>query len=516
MMKKRSLLALVLGFGLAAATLILIEGTPSARAAGPWYVSSTGNNTTCDSWPTACTTIDGAHTKASSGDTINVAAGTYVENLYIGKDITLLGAGAGSTIVDGGNTGSTIRVYQYTSVTISGMTIRNGSGTLGAGGGIRAERDTTVQVSNATIYNNRATTDGGGMYLALNSVVTVTNSTIISNTAGTDGGGIYGDDPNGTLTIIDSTISENAAGRDGGGVYQNAGTLTIEGSDIISNTAQDNGGGIRKSYGSMSIGTTLIANNTAVDWGGGIHGTDSTVTIDDSTIRDNQVTAAGSYGGGLFSSADMTLTNVTVSGNTSLSDGGGIHSQHPMTLTNVTVSGNTSPNGGGIVHTSASYTMTLRNSSVVSNTTGGGGGPAGMRLYSWVVMENTIIANNEITNCGIGSGGSLTSLGYNLESADTCGLNATGDITDTNPLIGPLQDNGGTTVGIGEATLTHALLPKSPAINAGDPAFSPPPDTDQRGTGFPRVLYGRVDIGAYEVTLILDQYIYLPLVLRDN
>lgn len=515
MMKKRSLLALVLGFGLAAATLILIKGMPSARAASPWYVSPSGDNTTCLSWATACTTIDGAYNKASSGDTINVAAGTYVENLYIGKDITLLGAGAGSTIVDGGGADSTIRVDSYRSTTISGMTLRNGSASTG--GGLHVERDATVHISGTTVFDNQATSNGGGMYLALNSVVTVTNSTIISNTAGSDGGGIYGVAPNGTLIIIDSTISENAAGRDGGGVYQNAGTLTIEGSDIISNTAQDNGGGIRKSYGSMSIRTSLIAHNTAVDWGGGIiHGTDSTATIDDSTIRDNQVTAAGSYGGGIFNSADMTLTNATVSGNTSNQYGGGIHSQRTMTLTNVTVSGNTSPNGGGIFHTGTAYTMTLRNCTVVSNFISGGGGPGGIRLYGSVVMGNTIIANNEGANCAMGSGGSLTSLGYNLESADTCGLNATDDKTDTNPMLGSLQNNGGTTVGIGEAMLTHALLPRSPAINAGDPGFSPPPDTDQRGVGFPRVLYGCVDIGAYEVTLILDQHVYLPLVLRDN
>jgi hypothetical protein len=183
-----------------------------------------------------------------------------------------------------------------------------------------------------------------------------------------------------------------------------------------------------------------------------------------------------------------------------------------MTLTNVTVSGNTSGDGGGILHTGGS-TMILRDCTIANNTIGAGGGPGGIRAYSPVSMRNSIIAGNESANCSVG--GNLTSLGYNLESADTCGLNATGDKIDTDPLLGPLQDNGGTSVGLGEPTLTHALLPKSPAINAGDPAFSPPPDYDQRGVGFPRVLYGRVDIGAYEVTVILDQHVYLPLVLRD-
>jgi hypothetical protein len=59
-------------------------------------------------------------------------------------------------------------------------------------------------------------------------------------------------------------------------------------------------------------------------------------------------------------------------------------------------------------------------------------------------------------------------------------------------MLGPLQNNGG-------ATLTHALLPGSPAINAGDPNFTPSPFYDQRGSPFVRVLNGRIDIGSLEV-----------------
>jgi hypothetical protein len=71
-------------------------------------------------------------------------------------------------------------------------------------------------------------------------------------------------------------------------------------------------------------------------------------------------------------------------------------------------------------------------------------------------------------------------------------LNGPGDQTNTNPLLGPLQDNGG-------ATLTHALSPGSLAINTGDPNFTPPPFDDQRGPGYPRVVNGRIDKGSFEV-----------------
>ena len=74
-------------------------------------------------------------------------------------------------------------------------------------------------------------------------------------------------------------------------------------------------------------------------------------------------------------------------------------------------------------------------------------------------------------------GGTMTSLGYNVSSDDGGGfLNASGDQVNTDPLLGPLQNNGG-------PTLTHALLTGSPAIDTGDPSFTPPPSYDQRGPG---------------------------------
>jgi hypothetical protein len=71
-------------------------------------------------------------------------------------------------------------------------------------------------------------------------------------------------------------------------------------------------------------------------------------------------------------------------------------------------------------------------------------------------------------------------------------LTGPGDQINTDPLLGPLQNNGG-------PTFTHALLPGSPAIDAGDPNFTPPPLNDQRGCSFDRVFNGRIDIGSFEV-----------------
>src|SRR5206468_7597889 len=93
--------------------------------------------------------------------------------------------------------------------------------------------------------------------------------------------------------------------------------------------------------------------------------------------------------------------------------------------------------------------------------------------------------------------GMIRSLGYNLCSDDGSGfLTATGDQINTDPMLGPLQDNGG-------PTFTHALLSGSPAIDSGDPnfdpyAFNPPLLYDQRGDGFARVANDRIDTGAFE------------------
>jgi hypothetical protein len=107
-------------------------------------------------------------------------------------------------------------------------------------------------------------------------------------------------------------------------------------------------------------------------------------------------------------------------------------------------------------------------------------------------MHDTIVANNDAA-FGPDFYGSYTSLGYNLFGNSSGGSGYAGtDLLDVDPLLGPLQNNGG-------QTWTMALLTGSPAINAGDPSPINPPAWDQRGFGFLRIANGRLDIGAFEV-----------------
>jgi len=243
--------------------------------------------------------------------------------------------------------------------------------------------------------------------------------------------------------------------------------------------------------------------------GGGIYNDHSTLAIDHCTVSGNH----GSVGGGVYNdgysgTATLTVTNSTFSGNSvaapySVGSGGGIYNNGSygsatLTVANSTFSGNSAGyldyGWGGAIYNDGSLgsaTLTLNNSTFSGNSAGYHGG--GIYNGSGMVTIRHTILNAGAWGENLSNAyGSVSSLGYNLSSDNGGGfLTATGDQINTDPMLGPLQDNGG-------STFTHELLSGSPAINAGDPSFTPPPDYDQRGPGFPRVVNGRIDIGAFE------------------
>ena len=189
-------------------------------------------------------------------------------------------------------------------------------------------------------------------------------------------------------------------------------------------------------------------------------------------------------------------------------------------MTNVTISGNTAADAAGGLMQTGSTTGTLVNCTVASNTLSGFAvGSGGLQVYSTVNMTNTLLAYNDNTNCLIGgSSGSLNSYGHNLEDGDSCDLGATGDITGTDPLLGPLGYYGGPTVGsMGsqEPMRLQALRSNSPAVDKGDDAGCP--SVDQRGVSRPvdgdKSGVATCDIGTYEFNLLNDAF--LPLVLKS-
>jgi hypothetical protein len=182
------------------------------------------------------------------------------------------------------------------------------------------------------------------------------------------------------------------------------------------------------------------------------------LTVTNSTISNN---IAGT-GGGVLNFRNLTVSNSTISNN-SASIGAGIHNYGDVTVSNSTISDNRVASGGGIYNERA----------------------ARLAIGNTILKQGQNIVNEYRVE--------VTSLGYNLCSDNGNGvLTGPGDQINTHPMLGPLQNNGG-------PTETHALLPGSPAIDRGNPSFTPPPEYDQRGPGYPRVGNGRIEIGAFEV-----------------
>jgi filamentous hemagglutinin family protein len=339
------------------------------------------------------------------------------------------------------------------------------------------------------IVNGNAAGSGGGINNTGTGALTLTNSTVSGNTSGFVGGGIFS---NGAMTLINSTVSGNTALFAGGIV--SFGAVTLTNSTVSANT----GGGI-VSNGAVTLTNSIVSGNTSSNAGGGIVSFGA-VTLTNSTVSGN---TAQVYGG-IVSSGNVTLTNSTVSGNTAGNIAGGIFAGGAVTLTNSTVSGNTAgTDGGGIFGNNGG---TITNSTITNNTadadnngTGDGGGI--FRGGGIFTIANSIIAGNfdrglqapdlGSTVAGVG----FTNGGNNLIGAND-GFAATfptssliGTIANPiNPQLAPLGNYGGT-------TQTHALLPNSPALNAGNNANAPV-GNDQRGAT--RIFGGVVDIGAFE------------------
>lgn len=255
------------------AILVVVPGwLARAGAGGSWYVSPNGDDSNdCLSLATACKTIGAAISKAASGDTINVAAGAYPENLTIPTNLTINGAGAGTTVVDGGGAGGVLAVYaQAVTVNIADLTLHGGQ-SVGSGGGIT--NFGTLMLTNSIVSNNRALLGEGfqgvGGGIANFGTLTISNSAVISNT-GFVGGGLYN---SGILMVTNTTISGNAARNDGGGITNNTGTLSLNNVTIASNTADsdqnssgDGGGLANTASATLHVRNTLLAANS--DGGG--------------------------------------------------------------------------------------------------------------------------------------------------------------------------------------------------------------------------------------------------------
>ncbi|MGA9381164.1 MAG: Calx-beta domain-containing protein, partial [Phormidium sp.] len=423
------------------------------------------------------------------------------------------------------------------------------------GGAIANLNGGTVNVSNSTFTNNLADFGGigGGIFNAKGGTVNVSKSTFSGNQSKNNFGGAIVND--GTLTVIDSSFSDNKAYGFGGAI-RNIGSLVVINSDFTNNKSDFSSGGAVSSSGTLIItkstfsgnksnsggalsiaGTANITDSTfsentgQMGVGGAIYiATKDTVAIDRTTLINN----SANYGGAIWNNSIGTvkITNSTIANNTANYYGGGVSNEGNLDISNSTISNNKSnESGGGIYNDITTSTLNINQSTITNNTADFDNNNTGDFLSNngggifiqsgTVTVKNTIVAAN-IDNSPFGGinpdfSGNLTSQSYNLIgnvgtqnfSSNTTGdlygdpnntttqnIGATEFITTINPKLDPLANNGG-------LTQTHALQIGSLAINAGDPAFVAPPNTDQRSAGFDRIVGGRIDVGAFESNFVL-------------
>ena len=471
----------------------------------------------------------------------NVGATVTISGMTVTNGRTADGTPSGSSFGNPGDHGGGIMNSGF--LTLTNMTVtanRTGNGSAassssggfgiggpgGFGGGIYSSG--SLALSNVTVSNNttgdgassafgREGGRGGGIFIT-SGTLTMTNCLVSGNVTGTG--------------AISTNGSSNGGGGEGGGIGISVGVTTITNTSIINNTT----------------GSGLVAgssNSGSGGGGGGIMiasgaGETGAVTIVNCTISGNRTgdgtgfSGQGGRGAGLNngSSSNLTIIGTTITGNQTGSGvnggeagiGAGLSNTATTKIINSTISDNTigatgSASGAGIWNATNLF---LTNTTVAFNT-GGTFGGAGIHQFnnsSLVTLRNTIVALNtnrgETNSTDLSGPSTFNSQGHNFIGNGEGASGFSGAIGDQvgntaaplNPHLGPLADNGG-------ATLTHALLSTSTALDAGDNCVTtaahcgdaniPQLTSDQRGPGFNRIVDGpdadttaTVDIGAYE------------------
>jgi CSLREA domain-containing protein len=487
--------------------------------------------------PAELTILDSAvvHNEAgdSGGGIYNNGGLVHLENAEVGR------SGGGNLAGDEGagiyNTLVSTEVSPIRGeLTIIGGAVSHNESEDG-GGGIYNDGG-IVETTNVAIDNNSTESegDGGGLYndvfLGVAGEMTLMGGSVDENDSVDDGAGLYND---ADFAATGTTFNENDADSEGGAIYNGGGDesepeLTLS-RVVIDLNVGENGGGIYNERGAIATvsDSSISGNFTNVGadaggiWNGGIFRLErSTVSgngyEDRPELTPEALQVAVDDGGGLYNADDgtffhndvltravMTIVNSTISGNAANHRGGGIYNQGvsfdqvellevepvpTVILNHSTVTGNTanvelnggSPDfwGGGIFNEPVDEEILqpgevrMMNTIVAGNTAEDGPPPA--------IVLQAIVGSN----CG---GKDPVSDGFNLESADSCGLGGPGDLKNMDPKLGPLAANGG-------PTLSHALLDGSPALDKAGGGSCP--TTDQRGTSRPQG--PACDIGSYE------------------
>jgi hypothetical protein len=512
--------------------LTVTGGNTTALPGGGGILDDSGALTLIDGAVTANTaTVDLGSGRAAGGGGIYNAGGltTLTRSAVTGNhaDVTSAPAVSGAICCNGGG-----GLYQQQgSITADGSTLSNNTAVI-HGSDTGTGKDSCCGGGGAIYENDSA------------AVITIAGSTLDSNTATIlggeccHGGGAIYFDANSSLSTQDLIISSS---------HLDHNTTTVTTQTIGQGCCSGGGaiatfGGLDASNSTFNFNTASLTNQSCCNGGGALNFDTSAaqISLDRSDVSGNafRITTAGGAansnsvccnGGGAVQldtgNALFSVTGSLISGNSaqlsgvSESGGGAIYedtsSGYKANYANSTLANNTTdavstagtpPQGGGAIYNFGSgnaqqhSTDTFANSTIAGNSAPAGTAGGVLALAGENHSVNSIIAGNHSAgepNCAAlppapsGSPGTFSSGGHNIESTNSCGLGAAGDLVNTDPRLGPLQLNGG-------PLSTMALLDGSPAINSADNAACPA--TDMRGIARPQPAGGTCDIGSYEAT----------------
>jgi len=429
-----------------------VQTTITPHTARVWYVdAATGGDPLEDgSAAHPFDTIQEGLEAASDGDTVEVAAGTYEETLYwVSKDLALVGADAGTAIVDAGAAGRCLRMrYVPGGALVEGLTFTNGS--AHGGGGILLEYSSPA-LENCVVTGNHSSDCGGGVFVLAGNPSLI-NNTIAKNTTVVDGGGIFlrtctaalqgntirenastaafggglyvADSSSATLT--NNTFEANSCHYWGGGVFVGSGSSVVMNGNTLSGNDADAGGGLAARSKAWLYAENNRFTNNCANSGGAANIADATVILigntisDNTTIRDGAVSVwccqsatfigntitrnvAGGFGGAMrldFSQA--TMISNTISDNTASYRGGAFAfwNDAVVELSGNTFTGNYSGGRGGAL-SACDTTLTLDDNVISGNTSTNSGGGLYITRSTATLTVNTISAN---TSDGHGGG----------------------------------------------------------------------------------------------------------------
>jgi len=430
--------------------------------------------------------------------------------------------------------------------TVSGLTLL-GDGALGGSGIIvnnNEEVPRSVVVDDVVISDMVTAINGAGMNVnVLSGSLTITDSVFRRNASGANGGAVHAFNVGGQVTITDSEFSSNEATLAGGAVSINgAASVTVQGTSFSSNVADSFGGGLVVSTGGGLVIESSSFTSNAGEKGGGIYSAALTeaANISDSVFTDNDGFLGG---GGIYieeALTDVIVERTTFEANRAAQleivvDGGGglyvggVNDGGSLTVDSSTFTGHEVfpgifgvgsglslavaevGDGSAVQIINSTLSETAQEDVAAVNVGTPQAGSSTTIEHSTIVAENVFridggdesvnVRNSILVSGAVADGGTLVgttgepvTLAWTLTSGSILPgaiVDAGGNKLSVDPQLGPLADNGG-------PTRTLLPAPGSPALNAGDPDIIGEPTFDQRGTGFDRVLQGRIDMGAVE------------------